>query len=316
MRSRDSTATTGHRSRPAGAGRRAPARLALGFCLFCLAGQAAAGGWLVVATTSPSVPAGTLVDDPADLVVEKGASVTLLGEDGRLVTRRHEKAKVEQEVRRPGAAERLAGALRTLLAGGETGTRIGAVRGAGDAFGVSGTACRRPAASLDELARTGCREELADRLSRLLSAELARDLYLYAAGRERPRYRFGEPIDLHAVANFDADLFCWVEQDGVIERLLPRRDGEPPRLRPSHPRALFPEKGPKPVAAPPPGRSRVRCLGLDPASARKVRSLLAGSSAGAEELRRLTHAWLAGTLAGAAADITIEVAEAAVEKIP
>lgn len=279
---------------------------AICFSLFCASAQAAAG-WLVIASTSPSLPLGTVVAEPTEIAIEPGAAVTLLAEDGRLLTRRHEADALVNTLQQPAAAERLGSLLRRLFGAGEAGVRTGGVRSA-SGLGRAAASCRT--AALEQLAAAGCREELAARLSEVIAAEVVKDLHLYAGDREMPQYRFGEPIDLRAIASFEADLHCWVEQAGTIEVLVPRAGRAPPRLQPSRPARLFGDEGPRPVAAPPPGPSLVHCLAVPPAYRQRVAELRAGAANAGAALAAVTGARLAGDIEAAEARIAIEVARA------
>lgn len=276
--------------------------------LLSVPAQAAAAAWLVIASTSPGVPVGTLVADPSTLALEEGASVTLLAEDGRLLTRRPQASRVESSLRVPAVATGVAAAIGALLAAGEGGARIGAVRGAGLSGGPAGGVCASPTTGLDRLARAGCREEVALRLAGMLADELPLVLRIYAADREGFRYRYGEAIDLHAVATFEADLRCWMEQEGVVEPLLPRAGLPAPRLRPSRPHRLFGGEGPRPVATPPPGRSRIRCFAVHPADRPRVEEILAAHDDPGAGLAALSRAVPGRGLRAAADEIALEVA--------
>lgn len=269
--------------------------------------QAAATAWLVIASTSPGVPVGTLVADPAELVVEEPASVTLLAEDGRLLTRGRQASRVETSLRVPDAATGVAAVVGALLAAGEGGARIGAVRGAGPPRGATGGDCASSAADLVRLARAGCREEVALRLAGMLADQLPFVLRIYAADREAFRYRFGEAIDLYAVVTLEADLHCWMEEQGVIEPLLPRPGLAAPRLRPSRPHRLFGGEGPRPVATPPPGHSWIRCFAFRPADRPRVEVVLASNPDPAAALAALSRAVVGGTLDAAQHQIGIEI---------
>lgn len=266
-------------------------------------GAQALSGWLVIASSSPGIPPGTLVEDPARLTVEAGASVTLMGEDGRLLTRGEAGAAAASRAAGPRQWERLGALVRQLFAPAPAGLRTGATRGAAPA---SAAGCSEQA-GLERLARAGCREELAAALERQLMSEVAPDLFLYAPNRPDLRYGYGEPIDLRIVANFEAILHCFGEQEGMVEPLVPRPGSEPRRLRAGRVERLFAGREARPVAAPPPGVVVVRCVAVDAGGSERVRELLArggGSEAGFLALRR---AWRDGTVRGTEETVELEV---------